>query len=89
MLEAVRRVQGQAVDPLRLSAAPGQQSPAGRGQGDAPADRGGLGGEVRFDCRVEDLDLADGRVRGLATSSGYVPAGAGGAGHRPQRPRHL
>jgi uncharacterized FAD-dependent dehydrogenase len=33
-----------------------------------------LGGEVRFSCRVEDLDLADGRVRGLATSSGYVPA---------------
>ncbi len=33
-----------------------------------------LGGEVRFSCRVEDLDLADGRVRGLATSSGYLPA---------------
>ncbi|HEY7154246.1 MAG TPA: NAD(P)-binding protein [Gemmataceae bacterium] len=33
-----------------------------------------LGGEVRFCCRVEDLDLADGRLRGLATSSGYVPA---------------
>jgi uncharacterized FAD-dependent dehydrogenase len=33
-----------------------------------------LGGEVRFSCRVEDLDLADGRLRGLATSSGYVPA---------------
>ncbi|MCI0741031.1 MAG: NAD(P)-binding protein [Gemmataceae bacterium] len=33
-----------------------------------------LGGEVRFNCRVEDLDIADGRVRGLATSSGYVPA---------------
>jgi uncharacterized FAD-dependent dehydrogenase len=33
-----------------------------------------LGGEVRFGCRVEDLDLADGRVRGLATSSGYIPA---------------
>jgi uncharacterized FAD-dependent dehydrogenase len=32
------------------------------------------GGEVRFNCRVEDLDLADGRLRGLATSSGYVPA---------------
>ena len=36
----VRRVQGQAVDPLRPSAAPGQQSPAGRGQGDPPAHRG-------------------------------------------------
>src|SRR5436305_11861149 len=34
-----------------------------------------LGGEVRFSCRVEDLDLAaDGTLRGLATSSGYVPA---------------
>ncbi len=33
-----------------------------------------LGGEVRFTCRVEDLDLADGRVRGLHTSSGYLPA---------------
>ncbi len=34
----------------------------------------GLGGEVRFSCRVEDLDLADGRLRGLFTSSGYLPA---------------
>jgi uncharacterized protein len=34
-----------------------------------------MGGEVRFNCRVEDLDLAGGRLRGLATSSGYVPAG--------------
>jgi uncharacterized FAD-dependent dehydrogenase len=33
-----------------------------------------LGGEVRFSCRVEDLDLVDGRVRGLVTSSGYLPA---------------
>jgi uncharacterized protein len=33
-----------------------------------------LGGEVRFSCRVEDLDLAEGRLRGLATSSGYIPA---------------
>jgi uncharacterized protein len=31
-----------------------------------------LGGEVRFSCRVEDLDIADGRLRGLATSSGYI-----------------
>jgi uncharacterized FAD-dependent dehydrogenase len=31
-----------------------------------------LGGEVRFSCRVEDLDVADGRLRGLGTSSGYV-----------------
>ena len=33
-----------------------------------------LGGEVRFHCRVEDLDLADGTLRGVATSSGYIPA---------------
>jgi uncharacterized FAD-dependent dehydrogenase len=33
-----------------------------------------LGGEVRFNCRVEDLDLADGNLRGVATSSGYIPA---------------
>ncbi len=33
-----------------------------------------LGGEVRFSCRVEDLDVRDGRVRGVMTSSGYVPA---------------
>jgi uncharacterized protein len=33
-----------------------------------------LGGEVRFGCRVEDMDLSDGRLRGLATSSGYIPA---------------
>jgi uncharacterized FAD-dependent dehydrogenase len=36
----------------------------------------GLGGEVRFSCRVEDLDLADGRIRGVMTSSGYFPADA-------------
>jgi uncharacterized FAD-dependent dehydrogenase len=33
-----------------------------------------LGGEVRFSCRVEDLDLADGQIRGVMTSSGYLPA---------------
>ena len=33
-----------------------------------------LGGEIRFHCRVEDLDIADGRVRGVYTSSGYIPA---------------
>ncbi|MBI1913596.1 MAG: NAD(P)-binding protein [Planctomycetes bacterium] len=35
-----------------------------------------MGGEVRFSCRVEDLDLRDARLRGLATSSGYLPAEA-------------
>ena len=33
-----------------------------------------MGGEVRFDCRVEDLDIADDRVRGVGTSSGYIAA---------------
>src|SRR5207253_3711705 len=28
----------------------------------------------RFSCRVEDFDFADGAVRGLGTSSGYIPA---------------
>src|SRR5262249_15577371 len=35
-----------------------------------------LGGELRFSCRMEDLDLADGQVRGLITSFGYVAATA-------------
>ena len=35
-----------------------------------------LGGEYRFDCRVERLDIADGQIRGVATSSGYVPTSA-------------
>jgi uncharacterized FAD-dependent dehydrogenase len=33
-----------------------------------------LGGEVRFSCRVDDLDLHDGRLRGVMTTSGYIPA---------------
>jgi uncharacterized FAD-dependent dehydrogenase len=33
-----------------------------------------LGGEVRFSCLVEDLDIADGRLRGLSTSSGFIAA---------------
>src|SRR5437764_13781845 len=33
-----------------------------------------LGGEVRFSCRVEDLDLDGGRLRGIVTSSGTIPA---------------
>jgi uncharacterized FAD-dependent dehydrogenase len=32
------------------------------------------GGEVRFECRVEDLDIADGQLRGLNTSSGFIAA---------------
>jgi uncharacterized FAD-dependent dehydrogenase len=33
-----------------------------------------LGGEVRFSCRVEDLDLTPDGLRGVATSSGYLGA---------------
>lgn len=33
-----------------------------------------LGGEVRFSCRLEDLDIDDGRIQGLHTSSGYLQA---------------
>jgi uncharacterized protein len=32
-----------------------------------------LGGKVRFNCFVEDVDLRDGRLVGLMTSGGYVP----------------
>jgi uncharacterized FAD-dependent dehydrogenase len=31
-----------------------------------------LGGEYRFNCRLESLDLVDGQVRGIGTSSGYL-----------------
>jgi len=31
-----------------------------------------MGGEFRFSCRMEDLDLADGAIRGVVTSSGYL-----------------
>lgn len=33
-----------------------------------------LGGEYRFGCRLEGLDIADGRLRGLHTSGGYLAA---------------
>jgi uncharacterized FAD-dependent dehydrogenase len=33
-----------------------------------------LGGEIRFSCRVEDLDIAGGRLQGLSTSSGFIHA---------------
>ena len=35
-----------------------------------------LGGEFRFECRVEDLDIDCGRLRGLGTSSGYMKVNA-------------
>lgn len=31
-----------------------------------------LGGDVQFGCRVEDIELADGRIRALATSAGRI-----------------
>src|SRR5205085_1838877 len=31
-----------------------------------------MGGEVRFNCHVEDIDIRDGTVRGVSTSSGFV-----------------
>ena len=33
-----------------------------------------MGGEVRYGCKVEDLDIADGIVRGVITSEGRIPA---------------
>lgn len=33
-----------------------------------------LGGELKFHCRVEDVDIAEGRLRGIYTSSGFIPA---------------
>ena len=35
-----------------------------------------LGGEVRFSCRVEDLEIADNRLRGVLTCSGRFDADA-------------
>ncbi|MEZ6145878.1 MAG: FAD-dependent oxidoreductase [Planctomycetaceae bacterium] len=31
------------------------------------------GGEYKFDCRMEGLEVCDGRVRGVLTSSGFIP----------------
>jgi hypothetical protein len=31
-----------------------------------------LGGEYRFDCRLEKLDVQDGRIAGVMTSGGYI-----------------
>ncbi len=31
-----------------------------------------MGGEFRFECRLEGIDVADGQVQGVMTSSGYV-----------------
>ncbi len=33
-----------------------------------------MGGEVRFSCRVEDLDVREGQIVGVQTSSGHLPA---------------
>jgi uncharacterized FAD-dependent dehydrogenase len=32
-----------------------------------------LGGEMRFSCRVDDLDISDGTIRGVQTTAGYFP----------------
>jgi uncharacterized FAD-dependent dehydrogenase len=42
-----------------------------------------LGGEYRFGCCVEGIDLQDGQLRGLYTSSGYLPTSVAilGIGH--------
>lgn len=31
-----------------------------------------LGGEYHFRCRMEDLDIRDGRIQGVSTSGGYI-----------------
>jgi len=33
-----------------------------------------LGGEIRFSCRVEDLQIVDGRIAGVSTSGGFIDA---------------
>jgi uncharacterized FAD-dependent dehydrogenase len=33
-----------------------------------------MGGEVRFSCRVEDLEISEGRLTGVGTSSGRIAA---------------
>jgi uncharacterized FAD-dependent dehydrogenase len=33
-----------------------------------------MGGEFRFSCKMEDLDCREGRVHGLTTTSGHLPA---------------
>lgn len=33
-----------------------------------------MGGTIQFRCRAEDLDVNEGQVRGVHTSSGYLPA---------------
>jgi uncharacterized FAD-dependent dehydrogenase len=33
-----------------------------------------LGGEIRFSCRVEDLQIEEDRIGGVATSSGFIAA---------------
>jgi uncharacterized FAD-dependent dehydrogenase len=35
-----------------------------------------LGGEIRFSCRMEDVDIKDGRLHGVHTSSGFIAADA-------------
>ena len=50
-----------------------------------------LGGEYRFGCQMEGLDINDGVVRGLQTSSGYLPTRAVvlGIGHSARDTYHM
>jgi uncharacterized FAD-dependent dehydrogenase len=50
-----------------------------------------MGGEVRFGCRVEELDLGANQLRGLATSSGYVPTSVAllATGHSARDTYHM
>ena len=48
-----------------------------------------LGGEYRFRCRMEELDIADGRVRGVQHFERLLSGVGGGSGDWAQRPRHL
>ncbi len=50
-----------------------------------------LGGEYRFGCRFEGLDIADGHLRGLHTSSGYFAATQAilGIGHSARDTYHM
>lgn len=33
-----------------------------------------MGGEVRFHCRVDDIEIRNGQIQGVHTSEGYLPA---------------
>ncbi len=49
------------------------------------------GGEYKFDCRMEGLDVDEGRVRGVLTSSGHIPTSQVilGIGHSARDSYHM